>query len=67
MCTLHVDDSSTHRRSEAGLVLRGPHDTKICYALKFRFQASNNEVEYEALIAGLKLAKNIKVEFLQNF
>ena len=31
-------------------------------ALRFRFKASNNEVEYEALIAGLKLAKEIKVE-----
>ena len=34
-------------------------------ALKFRFKASNNEAEYEALIVGLNLAKEIKVESLE--
>ena len=33
-------------------------------ALRFGFKASNNEVEYEALIAGLELAKELKVESL---
>ena len=33
-------------------------------ALWFRFKASNNEAEYEALIAGLNLAKEMKVESL---
>ena len=33
--------------------------------LRFDFQASNNEAEYEALIAGLKLAKEMKVESLK--
>ena len=28
-------------------------------ALKFRFEASSNEAEYEALIAGLKLTRDI--------
>ena len=36
-------------------------------ALKFGFKASNNEVEYEALIAGLKLTKEMKVESLDIF
>ena len=36
-------------------------------ALRFGFKASNNEVEYEALIAGLKLAKEMKVESLEIF
>ena len=31
----------------------------MLYALKFGFEASNNEAEYEALIAGLKLARDI--------
>ena len=35
--------------------------------LRFGFKASNNEAEYEALIAGLKLAKEIKVESLEIF
>ena len=36
-------------------------------ALRFRFKASNNKVEYEALIAGLKLAKEMKVQSLEIF
>ena len=42
---------------------------KISYALKFGFDASNNEAEYEALVASLKLAKDIgaeKVEILSD-
>ena len=34
-------------------------------ALRFSFKASNNEVEYEALIIGLKLARKMKVESLE--
>ena len=34
-------------------------------ALKFEFKASNNEAEYEALIAGLNLTKKMKVESLE--
>ena len=33
-------------------------------ALRFGFKASNNEAEYEALIARLELAKELKVESL---
>ena len=40
-------------------MLAGSHGTKVLYALKFGFEASNNEAEYEALIAGLKLARDI--------
>ena len=34
-------------------------------ALRFGFKASNNEAEYEALIVGLNLAKEMKVESLK--
>lgn len=40
-------------------MLEAPHGTKILYALKFAFKANNNETEYEALIAGLKLAEDM--------
>ena len=51
----------------AGLVLRGPHDAKASYALKFRCGASNNEVEYEALIARSKLTKYVRDEKINIF
>ena len=37
----------------------GPHGAKVLYTLKFGFKTSNNEVEYEALITELKLAKDV--------
>ena len=39
-----------------------PHGTKVFYVLMFRFKASNNEAKYEALIAGLKMAKDVGVK-----
>ena len=36
-------------------------------ALRFGFKVSNNKVEYEALIAGLELVKEMKVESLDIF
>ena len=36
-------------------------------SLMFGFKASNNEAEYKALITGLKLAKEMKVESLEIF
>ena len=38
---------------------------KIYCALHFGFPMSNNEAEYEALIAGLKLKKELRVENLK--
>ena len=42
-------------------MLVSPKEHKIHCALCFGFQASNNEAEYEALLAGLRLAKALKV------
>ena len=67
---LHVDGSSTAGGGGARLVLYGPQSpnkAKISYALKFGFAASNNEAEYEALIAGLKLAKDVGAEKIEIF
>lgn len=36
--------------------LKYPNDDLVEHLLRFDFQASNNEAEYEALIAGLGLA-----------
>ena len=37
------------------LILTSPGGIDTIYALRFGFQASNNEAEYEAVIAGLNL------------
>jgi len=56
---LSVDGSSNQQGSGAGVVLEGPNGLLIEQALKFSFKASNNQEEYEALIAGMLLAKEM--------
>ncbi|GJU87732.1 reverse transcriptase domain-containing protein, partial [Tanacetum coccineum] len=63
---VHEDGSScTYGSSGAGLILTNPEGMEFTYALRFRFDATNNEAEYEALIAGLKIAEQMGVENLQ--
>ena len=64
---LYVDGSSNDGGSGASLILVSPKGHRIHCVLRFKFKASNNEVEYEALIAGLELAKKMKVEYLDIF
>ena len=48
-------------------MLINPKRHKIIYVLRFGFKASNNKAEYEALLAGLRLAKELKVGHIQIF
>ncbi|XP_024033075.1 uncharacterized protein LOC112095387 [Morus notabilis] len=59
---LYVDGASSENGSGAGILLISPEGHKITSAVRFKFRASNNEAEYEALIAGLCLANHLKVE-----
>ncbi|GJU56579.1 reverse transcriptase domain-containing protein [Tanacetum coccineum] len=38
---------------------------EFTYALRFGFEATNNEAEYEALIAGLRIAEQMGIQYLQ--
>ncbi|GJZ84528.1 reverse transcriptase domain-containing protein [Tanacetum coccineum] len=58
--TLFTDGSSCVDGSGAGLILTNPEGAEFTYALRFRFDATNNEAEYEALIAGLRITEQIK-------
>ena len=46
-------------------MITSPNGVEISYALRFEFKASNNEVEYEVLITGLKMAKSLGAEWLE--
>nr|GEV59557.1 reverse transcriptase domain-containing protein [Tanacetum cinerariifolium] len=48
------------KRSGAKMILTSPEGAVFTYALRFQFTASNNEAKYEALIAGLRIAADIK-------
>nr|GEW07907.1 reverse transcriptase domain-containing protein [Tanacetum cinerariifolium] len=60
--TLFTDGSSCVDGSGAGLILTNPEGIEFTYALRFQFAASNNEAEYEALIAGLRIAAQMGVQ-----
>ena len=53
-----MNGASNVKGSRAGIILEGSDNVTLEQALKFNFKASNNHAEYEALIAGLKLAKS---------
>nr|GEW73147.1 hypothetical protein [Tanacetum cinerariifolium] len=63
--TLFTDGSSCVDGSGAGLILTNPEGVEFTYALRFQFAASNNEAEYEALVAGLRIATQIRVKNIQ--
>ncbi|GJR03894.1 reverse transcriptase domain-containing protein [Tanacetum coccineum] len=51
--------------SGAGPILTNPEGMEFTYALRFRFDAINNEAEYKALITGLKITKQMGFKNLQ--
>ncbi|XP_071739838.1 uncharacterized protein [Rutidosis leptorrhynchoides] len=61
---LYTDGASSEEGAGIGILLVSPTGEEITYAIQLKFAASNNEAEYEALIAGLRLAKSIDVRKL---
>ncbi|GKB40755.1 reverse transcriptase domain-containing protein [Tanacetum coccineum] len=70
--TLFTDGSLCVDGLGAGLILTSLEGTEFTYALRFQFTASNNEAEYKALIAGLRIAafahlsKQVLIEVLKD-
>ncbi|GAV62408.1 rve domain-containing protein/RVT_3 domain-containing protein, partial [Cephalotus follicularis] len=65
MWRLSVDGSSCLTSSGEGLVLTSPDGWTLEYALRFKFKATNNEAEWEALIDGLTIAKHLEVQRIE--
>ena len=56
--TMYFDGSKRNEGAGAGVVLTSPKGDKMRYVLQINFsKASNNEVEYEALLHGMRMAK----------
>ena len=62
---LFVDGAANAQGSGVGLILTSQEGIDIEYALRFGFQASNNEAKYEAVIAGLNLPHSMEVDQLE--
>ena len=59
-----MDGSSNKTGSGAVVIIESDQGTQVELSLKFGFPASNNQAEYEALLAGLKLAKEVGAQKL---
>ena len=57
---VHVDGSSTLHVGGIGVVLQSPKGDKLKHKVRLQYQTTNNEVEYEALLKGLELAKSVE-------
>ncbi|GKA62134.1 reverse transcriptase domain-containing protein [Tanacetum coccineum] len=58
---LFIDGALRFDSSGAGLMLVNPEGKEYTYALRFEFETTNNEAEYEALLDGLRIAKEMKI------
>ncbi|KAK9071857.1 hypothetical protein SSX86_008287 [Deinandra increscens subsp. villosa] len=64
---LYTDGSSNIRGTGLGILLKSPQGDIIPLSISCEFQATNNEAEYEALIAGLQLARDMGILSIQVF
>ena len=64
---LHIDGASNAQCSGAGLILINFEGVIAEYALRFNFKILNNQAEYEALLAGLKIVKELNIDSLKVF
>ncbi|XP_071713719.1 uncharacterized protein [Rutidosis leptorrhynchoides] len=64
---LYTNGAASSEGNGAGLILTGPHQEEQTYALRFNFKITNNEAEYKALLAGMRIAKEIGVKKLQDY
>ena len=61
---MYTNGASSKERSGAGLILTIPEGEEVTYDLLFGFHTSKNEAEYEALLVGLRLAKQMGAEVI---
>ncbi|GJT79717.1 reverse transcriptase domain-containing protein [Tanacetum coccineum] len=58
---LYTDGASNTDGSGVGLMLIDPEGKEYTYALRFKFEITNNEAEYEALLVGLQIAQEMEI------
>ncbi|XP_056850803.1 uncharacterized protein LOC130500112 [Raphanus sativus] len=64
---LHVDGSSSKQGSGIGIRLTSPTGEILEQSFRLDFHASNNEAEYKALVADLRLAHGLKISNIQAY
>ena len=61
---LYRDGASNQSGCGAGVIVIDPEGIECSHCFRFEFKATNNEVEYEALIAGIGVAEALMADFL---
>ena len=61
---LNVDGASRQKGAGVGLQLKALTRERVVQAIRLEFPASNNETEYEAILAGIDLAQSVSSEKL---
>lgn len=51
----------------ASVMLKGPNNTRIEHAVHFNFRVSNNEAEYEAFLAGMRIVTSLNLLEIEMF
>ena len=62
---LYIDRASESQGAGVGILLIGPNKIQIRYAVKLKYNTTNNATEYETLLTGLKLAIEVRAEHLR--
>ena len=65
--TIHFDGSRQLEGSGARVILTSPRGDKFCYVLRLMFPCTNNAAEYEALLHGLRMAKEMNLSRVRCF
>ncbi|GJW85020.1 reverse transcriptase domain-containing protein [Tanacetum coccineum] len=58
---VYTDGASSFDGSSAGLMLIDPEGKEYTYALRFELETMNNEANYKALLAGLRIAQEMEI------
>jgi ribonuclease HI len=61
---MHFDGSKLLHGSGAGVTLKSPKGDELSYVLQIHFPTTNNIMEYEALLHGLRVVKEIGVQHI---
>ena len=65
MWILETEGSSRAQGGGTDIVLRTPEGSTIAKAVKLKFSIFNNEAEYEVVLLGLRVAKQLSIVALE--
>ena len=62
--TIQTDGSSAQGKGGVGVVITAPTGEELKYGVQLKFLATNNEAEYEGILAGLRLGRALGIKHL---